>query len=211
MLAKAASTSETFRLTLGMAAPVAELEAWMASAVPGEQAVYASGLDLPRDADGVVLARRWGREGRVTLVQRRDPGNARRWQWIMEKAGTITNCPDDPPGTGALEGQPVSVSSSAPTSSRQVGKRVRDERDRLLDLLRDCAVRRKACPSNNALAAKLELGRGERGRARAKYLLGLLASDGAIAVESRGRNAPRVVTITAEGRAKGKVTAVHHG
>ena len=207
----AIASGETFRLMLGMAAPLAELEAWMASASAGEQAVYASGLDLPRAADGVVLARRWEGEGLVTLAQRRDPDNSRRWQWIMEKARTNSNCPDHPPGKGASEGQPASASPGAPTSSRQLGRKAREERERLLDFLRDCAVRRKACPSDNALAAKLALGAGHRGRCRANYLMRLLAADGAISVEYRGRNAPRVVTITAEGRARGKATAVHHG
>ena len=207
----AIASGETFRLMLGMAAPLAELEAWMASASAGEQAVYASGLDLPRAADGVVLARRWEGEGLVTLAQRRDPDNARRWQWIMEKVNPHSNCPSPHPGKGAPEGQPVSASPGAPTSSRQIGKKAREERERLLDFLRDCAVRRKACPSDNALAAKLALGAGNSGRCRANYLMRLLAADGAISVEYRGRNAPRVVTITAEGRARGKATAVHLG
>ncbi|KLE32441.1 hypothetical protein [Aurantiacibacter luteus] len=186
MAAPAASTTETFSLALSLAAPVAELEAWMADAAPGGQVVYATGVVLPRAAAGVQLVQRWVREGLVDPVSRRDPANPRQFQFIAQRRGAVP-----------------AVAGAAP---REMTSATRRERDALLALLRDCAVRGRECPSNTGLARALDLGGSHRGRSRASYLMHLLEVDGAIRVEGRGRNAPRLVTVLAAGRGRGKST-----
>lgn len=158
---------------LGMAAAPEALRAWLAEAAPGNMAIYAIGLDLPREAEGVQLVRAWQAEGLVALVSRRDPADRRRTQWLVQRAGATS--PAAKPGLLSLV--------------------TRQQLAALLILLREGDKRRRPCPSNNKLARELDLGWGERGRARARYLIDLLVRDGAITVESRGRNLPRVVTI----------------
>src|SRR5690606_18124761 len=77
----------------------------------------------------------------------------------------------------------------------------------LLSELRSCAERGRACPSLTETARLLGLPSGERGRQKANYLFLRLQQQGDISIESQGRGAPRVVTILAAGRAKGKSTA----
>lgn len=177
----------TFTLQLAMAAPVEALEAWLADAAPGNKAVYAHGVDLPREAAAVQLVRRWADAGTVTLTSQRDPADPRQMQWLVVRLG-------ERPGAGPA------CSAGAPN------ERTRVECAELLSALRHAALCNLPCPSNTALARKLQLGRGERGRSRAQYLIGQLVAEGAIRVAGHGRNHPRVVTITAKGRACGRST-----
>lgn len=177
--APAPAAGERFRLLLAEAAAVEDLRAWLADAAEGGQAVYASGLVLPRDAAGVVLVGQWLAAGLVTTHQRRDPHDARRWQFLVAKR----------------------PSKPAAPAVRDV--RTRGELRALLDHMRRVVQARRACPSNAELARSLDLGPGARGRNRAQYLLDLLVRDGVIALDSPGRCAPRTVTVL-PGRAKVK-------
>lgn len=183
-----ASTSERFTLKLALAAPVEELEGWLDTASPQDSTIYAVGIDLPRESAAVKLARDWAAQGKVSLTQRRDPDNRARWQYLMQKRACGA-------GGVVVARNPRKMDS---LSAAQSGK--------LLNLLRLCAERGQDCPSNMRLARALGLPSGDRGRGRARYLLDILVETGAVVIESHGCNAPRVVTIIAEGRASGLAT-----
>lgn len=190
------SAVESFRLALGLAAPVEQLEAWMESAPVGDRVIYASGFDLPRDAAGVQLVKGWIAARKVLpLPQRRDQASGRT-EWMVQK---MAACADH-------------TQKEACAADRRSLR----EAERLLEHLRHLAQRGRACPSNSQLARELELGGSHRGRARAQYLLQILERQGRVQVQSHGRNAARVVTITT-GAAQGKSTApqvyreVRHG
>lgn len=173
---------ERFTVQLAHAAPVAELEAWMASAAGGARAVYASGIDLPAEAPAAALARRWAGEGRAHLFRERDRGDPRRWHFIVEKAREGSPCPPAPGPGGSL---PITTARATPPDLARLLA--------ILAALAPGADGGAACPSNAALARRLGHGRG--GRARVQYLLGRARRAGLIAIESRGRNAPRRVTV----------------
>lgn len=174
----ASAVCDTRQLELGMAAAPDALRTWLAGAAAGDMAIYASGVDLPREAEGVQLVRGWQAEGLVALVSRRDPSDRRRTQWLIQRAG-----------------------ESLPAVSQEMLSYVtRQQRDALLRLLKEGDKRRRACPSNSKLARELDLGWSAAGRRRARYLMDLLVKDGAIAVENRGRNLPRVVSILEQGK-----------
>lgn len=80
--------TEVFSLALALVTPLADLEAWFADAAPGAKAIYAVGLALPRAEAAVVQVRRWIEAGEVHPFQRRDPLDARRWQFLIERADT---------------------------------------------------------------------------------------------------------------------------
>lgn len=191
-MAAAARAPQPF-FALSSVAPTAELEAWLKAARPGETAIYAAGTDLPREAEGVVLVRGWAARGLVTTNQVRDPGDARRWQFLITKTGG--QCPRSPEAPiGGATPQPV--------------QRVADRSDlrKLLSTLRSCAERGLPCPSLSSIADELGLAMGEKGRQRAAHLLRRLERERNIIVERRGNLVPPVVTITAAGRASGKST-----
>lgn len=180
--------SETFALSLALTAPAAELEQWLADAPAKAQTVYATGVEPPRDSAAWKLAAEWQSAGKVQLVSARDPDDARRTNWIMQKCAS----PDDVP---------------LPADSQcKLSREAEAQAAQLLEYLCGRVVRRRHCPSNTQLAVTLELGRGPRARSRVQYLLAVLQRRGDIAIENNGRNAPRVVTVLAEGRAKGRKT-----
>lgn len=169
---------------LPQVAPAAQLAAWLDAAQPGARAIYCTAAALPQEADGVVAVRRWAAEGRVHLVQARDPAEPGQWRFIVEKSGA-----------------PPPAEPAPPLPPRHAVNRA--QLRAMLDILRDCAARGRPCPSNRDLARKLRLPH----RHRARYLFNRLLADGAIAVADRGRNAARIVTILAPGAARGKSTA----
>lgn len=71
----------------------------------------------------------------------------------------------------------------------------------MMAVLRDCAVRKAPCPSNEELARRCRLS----GKAAASYRLRLLVQRGRIAIEDRGPMRARQVTILT-GRHAGKST-----
>lgn len=180
-------------LLLANAAAPETLAQWLASAAPRSRAVYATGADLPMDAAGVKLARRWAADGKVHLFRERDPANPAKFNFLIEKASSA-----------AAPAAPVPAIARAAVHGRAVD---RGQLHDLLALLRHCAERGKPCPSNADLARELGLPVGKRGNDAAQYLLTRLVREHSITVESRGTMLPRVVTILAAGRAKGKRTA----
>lgn len=185
---------ETFTLVLASAAEPATLEAWLASAPPRGRAVYASGLDLPRAAPGVALVRRWQEAGLVELFRQRDPADQRRWQFLVEKAGVGV------PGSPAQLGQQCTgcCANDTPTAALLEAGDPRTARQKaeLLALLRTCGT---MCPSNREIARQLGLGSDQRARNRARYLLDLLVSAGAIRLSGNGTNQPRTLVVLAGG------------
>lgn len=177
---------ETFVLQLATAATPEELAAWMADAAPRARAIYAQGADLPREAAGVKLVQGWIDSGLVVPLTQRDPRDARRFQFMVERTAERA----DRPGTTAFaEDRTIAAQKAAVLAALTAAARVP-----------------APCPSNADLARVLGLGRSERGRQRARYLVDRLREDGAIAVEYAGRFAGRVVTITS-GSARGCKTA----
>src|SRR5690242_14244347 len=94
------AAAPTFALQLATAADPATLEAWLARGAVGEQELYASGLPLPRELPGVVLVSRWKDAGLVETHNRRDPGDSRRWQYLVIKKRCASN-PLGAPGPSA--------------------------------------------------------------------------------------------------------------
>lgn len=158
---------------LAHAAPVEQLEAWLAAAAPGAQAIYASGPDLPREAPGVKLVARWIGEKKVHPLQQRDPRNPARWNFLIVKAG----------GSPRDSGRPLHAVD-------------RTEMRAMLSLLRRYAARGKPCPSHREMAELLDL----PDRHHARRLIERLVAEGKIRVASRGRNLPCVVTIISSGK-----------
>lgn len=163
------AAAPSFTLHLATAAPVEVLEAWLAEARPRERAIYASGIDLPHDAPGVRLVRRWADQGLVTCVRQRHPQDRRCWHFMVERVGTGV--------PGAVE----DFSDTAP----QVSQSVRARADALLAILR-AVPRGQPMPSLTELADRLQLGRGNRGRQKVNHALGLLAKEGAVQVTTVG-------------------------
>lgn len=187
----------TFTLQLSSATPASELREWFAGAEQGARAVYAAGVTLPREAEGVKLARRLEESGAATLTQERDQADPRRWRFMIIKMS--------PSPSAATLAADERVASAGPAGVPRAVDRT--DLRKLLSELRSCAERGRPCPSLTATARLLGLPRGESGRQKANYLFRRLKEEGSIAIESQGRGAPRIVTILAEGRARGKRTS----
>lgn len=182
--------SETFTLCLATSASVESLEDWLAGAAPRDQAIYASGVDFPRDSAAAVLVRRWESEGLVSLVQERDKGDRRRTNWIVQRRGV---------------GVPSEPAALAGADSHRT-PRTREQLAALYDLLVEQAQQRRRCPSLSQLARALEIGSaGEAGRVvnqsarqRARYLLDLLVTDGRVRLGDADAQGQRAITIVRE-------------
>lgn len=167
----------------------AAMAEWAKRARPGDEMIYASGPALGEHA-AASQARAMRDSGLVELFQRRS-GRPNCFDYCAQKLAQEGDAPV-PAAVGGLH-------------------HTRAQMAQLLDLLRRAAERREPCPSNAELAETLGLRRGERGRQRARYLLERLRAEHRITVTGQGRNAPRVVTITAKGRACGQSTGESNG
>lgn len=167
--------SETFSVALSIAVDPEQLAGAFEAAAPREAVIYAYGLDLPRAAAAVALARKWAAEGRGHLVQQRDPADRRRTRWMIVKAGIGVARPP-----------------AMPLARDQVGQGAMLQCDSLLRLLRAQAP---TCPSDREIARQLGLGTDQPARRRAGYLLGLLVKQGAIALTNNGHGQLRTVAI----------------
>lgn len=197
-MASLAGEGPTFTLQLSSATPAKELREWFAAAAKGARAVYAAGVALPRDAEGVKLARALEEAGAATLTQERDQLDPRRWRYLIIKTSSRPL-----PATTGLE----TARGGLPPQDESPRAVDRTDLRKLLSELRSCAERGRPCPSLNETAKLLGLPSGERGRQKANYLFLRLKQRGEISIESQGRGAPRVVTILAAGRAHGKATS----
>lgn len=195
MSAAAAMTRDAppgFRIgPLGTYADPGEMRAWLAAAAPGDAITYAT-TPMLGDQDAARLAREWAGQGLVELFQRR-----------AVRAHCFDYCARRLAGD---EDAPASLRSTGEARTSEAVDQTRLQMRALLAILRRCAVRGKACPSNARLASELGLDRGPRGRRRAQYLFDRLTTEKRISVTGCGRNAPRVVTILAAGKGRGKST-----
>jgi hypothetical protein len=188
----AASRSKTFTFTVALAAPEAELQAWLDHAAPGESVTYASGFTLPRDAAGVKLVQAWQGAGLVYLTQKRDPADGRRWLFLAQRSSA---------GTG-----------HAPRGA-QAGQRnaevTRIQMRKLLEVLRRVADRGEVLPSYRKLARELTGDATRKGVDRVSYLLRRLDEEGRIALipAPKGAQHGPQVTVIAKGRGCGCTTA----
>jgi hypothetical protein len=156
--------TETFSLVINTAAAPDDLRAWLEGARPGDQAVYAAGIDLLRDAPGVALVKQWVSAGLVTAFHQRDPQSPRRWQYLVRR-------------------MPAGAPPTAEPAGAAEHPRVARQKAALLTFLQARAahgVSEIDCPSLGELASALALGRSDNGRSRAKYLLRKLVAARAI-------------------------------
>lgn len=154
---------------------VADFDAWVAGARPGETVIYAGGVAIPRHQPAWTHARVLADDGVVTLVSRRSAAGARTWEYLAQRLAP-----------------PVDVS---PAPLRVVS----DDDDPAAILLRE--LRRAAnlglpCPDNATLARRA----GLRDAKAASYRIGCLVQGRVIAVEQQGPGLPRVVTMLATGK-----------
>tara|TARA_B100000678_G_scaffold20576_2_gene15833 strand:+ start:9980 stop:10570 length:591 start_codon:yes stop_codon:yes gene_type:complete len=172
---------------LGTYADPQEMRDWLAGAAVGDTITYATTPALG-EQDAAKLARAWAAQGHVELFQRRAP-----------RAHCFDYC------ARRNAGVPVAAQARGGEAERDAAD-TRSQMRALLQVLRRCAARGAACPSNASLAVEIGLNRGPRGRRRAQYLFDRLVSEKRIAVRSGGRNAPRVVTVLAAGKGCGQST-----
>lgn len=189
MAAAASTLAPTFTVVLSTCVAEGDLRAWFDAAQPGHSATYASGLDLPRDAAGVQLARRLADGGRARLHQRRAAHDPRQWEWIIVKVGGEVAGPD-----AVLPAHRGSCCTQHPVTDRESAQ--------LLDLLAELPAGPRGwavCPGNADLAKELELGAGANARRRARYLLDRLRAAGRIELEHTGRDSARRVRVISRG------------
>jgi hypothetical protein len=159
----------------------AAVDAWIKTARPGDEIVYARGLS-PLPTDGVDELRRLADQGAVTFVrQRKGP---------EDFAHIAQRC--------AGEAGPAKLVPAA-------GGETADQKAALMIVLRRIVAEREVCPSNRALGKLLadELDVAEPFEPdRIAYLLRLLISGGRIAVEAALSGA-RIVTLLATGQRSG--------
>lgn len=192
-------------LQLATAAEPAALEAWLAGAVAGAQAVYASGPDLPRGAAGVVLVTRWVAEGRVIALSRRDRADPNRFLFLVQSVSK--GCASPPvSASGPSRAGTTTPRRGRATSSASARKRAVE----LLDLLRAAAAAGHTCPSYHAAARAMGLPPTERGRQTARAAFRRLAREGKIEIAHGAPRTARVVTILAKGTAEGLSTSGGH-
>lgn len=177
-----ASTAPRFVLgPLTLYADVTVMEAWLETAAPGAELVYATGPALGREAPAGLLARRWADEGEAVLFQRR-PGPGKPLQYVARRR--------EPPvakprvfGNAARRQSRPALGAPADFAETQAG--------RVFALLVDLAARGLPCPTNRAIAAELDLNTAEQ----ARYAITRLVRAGMIRVDAASTFDPRVVTI----------------
>jgi len=178
-------STETFSIALALVVPVADLRGWFDTAAPRERAIYASGIELPRNEAGVVLVREWADAGEVRTFQRRDPLDRRRWQFLIERCDTTS--------ARAREVRPDLAAQQLIALHRA-----------LVEAAAGCLP----CPSRTDLARKVTGQQTERARQRVRWLMQRLEAEGKIAITPAPRGAqhgPQVTILT--GKHAGKATA----
>lgn len=182
--AEAPASPETFSFALALVTPVAELEGWFETASPLAKAIYAIGLELPRQEPGVLLVKRWIATGEVRPFQRRDPLDKRRWQFLIERADTAS----------------ARLREVRPDLSGQ----------QLIILHRELVTAAAAdapCPARAHLAQAVTGQCDARARERVRWLMKRLEAEGKIALQPApvgAQHGPTVTILT--GRHAGKST-----
>jgi hypothetical protein len=163
-----------------------EVERWASIAKPGDRIVYHRGPRLVR-SPGVDAVTRLHDDGEIILNCRAARDQAGRVQpGLTEWLATRRAEPEKPraPLPSFLQ------RSNGPLTD------TRDEKERVLAVLKRHANLERACPSNREIAAQA----GLKSADRAAYLLRLLIADQAVRVDTDNRSGFRVVTIVATGR-----------
>lgn len=183
--------AETFTFMVALAAPEAELQAWLDHAAPGESVTYASGFTLPREAAGVKLVQAWQGAGLVYLTQKRDPADRRCWLFLAQRSSA---------GMGHPPRRVQAHKRNAEVTRIQMRK--------LLETLRRVADRGEVLPSYRQLSIELTGDATRKGVDRVSYLLRRLDEEGRIALipAPKGAQHGPQVTVIAKGRGCGKTT-----
>ncbi len=185
MAARSAEAAETFSFTMALVVPVGELRAWFEAAAPRDKSIYATGFVLPREAESVAQVTRWVEAGEVRTFQRRDPLDARRWQFLIERAETASS--------RARMIQPD-------LTARQLVA--------LHQTLVEAAAAGEPCPTRAALAREVTGQDSERAQRRVRWLMERLEAEGRIALTRApigAQHGPKVTILT--GKHQGKSTA----
>ncbi len=172
---------------LTLYADVARMAAWLETAAPGDEIVYATGPALGRDAPAGTLARSWSDEGEVVLFQRR-PGQGKPLEYVARRRD-----PPVQPRTSRLFGN-VRAGRARPPLAAPAAMAETIE-GRVLALITRAADAGVICPSNREIAVALAL----NSRDAAQYAITKLARAGLIRVNTSSSFDGRQVTITATG------------
>ncbi|MFN3351326.1 hypothetical protein [Pseudorhodoplanes sp.] len=154
---------------------------WAETAAPGQQESYGRGQRAP--ADLVAAMRPLVEAGVLTPVRKREGDN---FLFMVQR------------GTGALPAAERRRLSRGPVRRKIVR---RSELSRVFQCLLAAAVRNRPCPSLAQIARRC----GLRGKGAAQYRVSQLVRKGRIAIEERGPDQPRIVTILT-GRHAGRKT-----
>ena len=138
---------------------------WIASAKPGDAAVYARGASVPREV--AQVAREAAEAGFVDLVRKREGLNA--WAFQVQRRSKPL-----PSASGRRRFHPRGSAEGT-----------------ILRLITQAAKRGRACPTNLELARACGLSCA----VAASYRLRKLAREGRITIEQRGPLQRRVVTL----------------
>ncbi|WP_288016479.1 hypothetical protein [Microcystis phage Mae-JY04] len=183
----AASGAPRFMLgPLTLYAEVALMEAWLETAAPGEELVYATGPALGRDAPAAVLARQWASEGEVATHQRRTRAGGPLEHFMRRRMPSVGH--DGLRGGPRLFGTARRAARPAQTAPADFAE---TQAGRVFALLVDLAARGQVCPNNRAIAAELDLNTAEQ----ARYAITRLVRAGMIRVDAASTFDPRIITI----------------
>lgn len=186
-LAAPPAASGASRFVLGpltLYAEVAVMEAWLETAAPGEELVYATGPALGRDAPAAVLARQWASEGEVATHQRRTRAGGPLEHFMRRRMPSV--------GKPRLFGTARRAARPAQTAPADFAE---TQAGRVFALLVDLAARGQVCPNNRAIAAELDLNTAEQ----ARYAITRLVRAGMIRVDAASTFDPRIITIVNTG------------
>lgn len=174
-------------LTLYAEVPV--MEAWLETAAPGEELVYATGPALGRDAPAAVLARQWAGEGEVATHQRRTRPGAPLEHFMRRRIPAVDQSKAGPRLFGSAGRRQSRPALGAPADFAETIA------GQVYGALVTLAARGLVCPTNRAIAFALELNSEEQVR----HAMNKLKRAGMIRVDAASTFDPRVVTITDTG------------
>ncbi|WP_157812516.1 hypothetical protein [Novosphingobium kunmingense] len=165
--------------TLPQFADPAQLAAAFERLAPGASLVWATGpssLGTARNATR-ALVDTWIAEKRATCAHGREPGQSDRWLFRVYRT------------------EPGPFRRNGISATGKAGRDKREDQNRVLGLLADCARRGTECPTNEAIAEALDLPTPWR----ARYLVQRLEAEGEIRLIEPARFGPRVIEIASSG------------
>lgn len=169
---------------LTLYADVAVMAAWLDSAAPGDELVYATGPALGKDAPAAVLARQWREEGEVATHNRRVAGGKLE-HFMRRRIPPVSNARL----FGDARRRLARPALGAPTDFAET------QAGQVFALLVKLAAQDLPCPNNRDIAAALELNSAEQ----ARYAITKLVRAGMIRVDAASTFDPRIITIVDTG------------